>query len=638
MDNQNENKNNIEELQSDLYSRKADGIFLKKRHILRDRGQYSDRPTVWQEEAEAPKRQIPYNKILLVTFIFFVLALGFALFRFFGGSNTVSGNNIDILVSGPVSIGGGEELPLDVLVKNNNNTDLQTVDLRIEFPVGTRQPGDVQSELKRYSEVLGDISLGKSAERIVKAVLFGQENTQQVVKVTVEYRVAGSNAVFSKEKDYNVLISSSPVNISVLGPTEINSNQPVSFTANIASNSVTTVKNLILKIDYPFGFTLNNSTPKSVSSDGSIFSIGDLEPGAKRVINISGVAQGQDGEQRVFKFTVGTESTTNDNNIDVPLSIYTSTLSLKKPSLGVSILLDQSSDQVISASGDKKINGQISWQNNLTDKIENASVKIQLKGNILNRDSVSVENGFYNSIDNSINFDKNDYSDLATINPGDTGNMGFSFSLYSPDSKSSISFGNSELDMTIDAVGDIAGSNGGVQGTLFSDTRTIKELSNLKILSRSLHTVGAFENSGPVPPQAESETTYTVVWTATDSFNSISGAKVTAILPPYVKWTGYTSPFTEKINYDANSGQVVWDVGNMQPGLGTDSQAREVSFQVSITPSLSQVGNELNLINETTISGIDVFSGQRVGEVKPPTTTNIVSDPTYTRDIGIVIR
>jgi len=636
MDNQ--NKNNIEELQSDLYSRNADGIFLKKRHVLRDKGQYSDRPTVWQEETESPKRQIPYNKILLGTFIFFILALCFAFLRFFGGLNTVSGNNIDILVSGPVSIGGGEELPLDILVKNNNNINLQTVDLRIEFPIGTRQSGDVQTELKRYSEVLGDISIGKSAERIVKAVLFGQENTQQVVKVTVEYRVAGSNAIFSKEKDYNVLISSSPVNILVLGPTEVNSNQPVNFTANVTSNSITTVKNLILKIDYPFGFTLDNSTPKSVSSDGSVFNLGDLEPGAKRVIKISGVSQGQDGEQRVFKFTVGTESTTNDNTIDVPLSIYTSTLSLKKPSLGVSVVIDQSSDQIVSASGDKRINGQISWQNNLTDKIENASIKIQLKGNILNKDSVSVDRGFYNSIDNSITFDKNNYPDLATINPGDMGNMGFYFSLYSPDSKSNISFSNSELNMIISAVGDIAGSNGSVQGTLFSDTRTIKELSNLKILSRSLHTIGAFENSGPVPPQVENETTYTIVWTATDSFNNISGAKVTAVLPPYVKWTGYILPSTEKINYDANSGQVIWDIGDMQSGLGTNSQAREVSFQVSITPSLSQVDQELNLINEVTISGIDVFSGQRVGGVKPPTTTNIVSDPIYSQSVGKVVR
>jgi hypothetical protein len=123
-----------------------------------------------------------------------------------------------------------------------------------------------------------------------------------------------------------------------------------------------------------------------------------------------------------------------------------------------------------------------------------------------------------------------------------------------------------------------------------------------------------------------------------NSFNNISNAKVTAILPPNVKWTGYTSPTTEKINYDSNTGQIVWDVGEIKSGTGSNYPSKEVSFQVSITPSLSQVGQEMNLVNETTISGIDTFSGERIGEVKPPTTTNIFSDPQYERDIGKVVR
>jgi len=635
---QQENKNKIEELQSDLYSRNADGIFLKKRHTLKDKGQFSDEPLAWQEEAEKPKGEIPYNKILLGTFIFFILALGFAFFRFFGGSNTISGNNIDVLISGPVSVAGGEELPLDIQVKNNNNIDLKTVDLIVEFPSGTRQAGDLQTALQRYSEVLGDINIGQSQERIVKSVLFGQENTQEVIKVTVEYRVSGSNAIFSKEKDYNILLSSSPINISVNGPTSVNSNQPVNFVANITSNSLTTVKNLILKIDYPFGFTLNNSTPKSVSSDGSVFSLGDLEPGAKRVINISGIAQGQDGEQRVFRFTVGTSKPADNKSIDVPLSIYSTTLTLSKPSIGLSLDLNQSTSPSVAISGDQTVNGNISWQNNLAGKINNVAVTVKFVGNILNKNSVNVQRGFYNSVDNSITFDKTDYPDLATLNPGDVGDMSFAFSLFSPSTNSNISYGNSQVELDISAVGDVVGDNGTTRETLFSDTRTVKELSGLRILSRSLHTLGAFENSGPVPPKAENETTYTIVWTATNSFNSISGASVTAVLPPYVKWTGYTSPSTEKINYDANSGQIVWNIGDMQPGLGTNSPAREVSFQVSITPSLSQVGQELNLVNEATINGVDAFSGERVGEVKPPTTTNIVSDPEYSQDIGKVVR
>ena len=90
------------------------------------------------------------------------MALGFAFSKFFLGNNVVSGNNIDILVSGPVSIAGGEVLPLDIEVKNNNNIDLNTVDLRVEYPAGTKSADDQSVDLPRYSETLGDIKMGKS--------------------------------------------------------------------------------------------------------------------------------------------------------------------------------------------------------------------------------------------------------------------------------------------------------------------------------------------------------------------------------------------------------------------------------------------------------------------------------------------
>ena len=76
----------------------------------------------------------------------------------------------------------------------------------------------------------------------------------------------------------------------------------------------------------------------------------------------------------------------------------------------------------------------------------------------------------------------------------------------------------------------------------------------------------------------------------------------------------------------------------MKSGAGTNYPARDVSFQVAITPSITQLDSEINLLNEATISGTDVFSGARLGEVKSPVTTNITSDPEYVNDIGKVVR
>jgi len=635
-----EKEDNIEKVKDSLYSKTMDSIFVKRRHSLQNKID-SKIPTAWNVKDEKVESdfQIPYNKILFGAFIFFILALGFAFSKFFTGNNVVSGNNIDILISGPVSIAGGEELPLDIEVKNNNNLDLKVVDLRIQYPDGTKSPTDQSVDMPRYSEVLGDISVGKSEKRLVKAFLYGEENSQKVIKITVEYRVNGSNAVFSKEKDFDILISSSPVSVSVSGPKEISANQSVDFSVDVNSNSTNIVKNLILKVDYPFGFDLSSSNPKSVSSDGSVFALGDLAPGEKRNIRISGIISGQDSEQKIFKFIVGTPNKDDNTVVETVLSSYMSNISLKQSSVSLDMALNENSGSEIAISTGNKNLANIHWKNNLTEKVYGMVVKIKFNGLALDKGSVRVEKGFYNSSDNSITFDENNNKSLSVVNPGDEGDIQFNFNTLNPSSNSLVSFGNSAITLGINVLGNTTGNGGPSQlDVLYSDTKILKMSSDLKLLSRGFRTIGPFENSGPFPPRADSETTYTITWTASDSFNNIKGVKVSAFLPPNVRWTGYTSPDSENIIYNKGTGGVDWNIGDMKSGVGTNYPARGVSFQVSVVPSITQVGSEINLLNEATISGMDSYSGARLGEVKSPVTTNITSDPEYMDDIGKVIQ
>src|ERR1035437_4014457 len=139
----NNKEDKIKEVQDSLYSKNTDAIFVKRRHSLQDKANLNTQSSwdVKEEKAES-NFQIPYAKILIGAFIFFVLAMVFTFSKFFMGANVVSGNNIDILVSGPVSIAGGDNLSLDIEVKNNNNVNLQAVDLHIEYPDGTKNADD----------------------------------------------------------------------------------------------------------------------------------------------------------------------------------------------------------------------------------------------------------------------------------------------------------------------------------------------------------------------------------------------------------------------------------------------------------------------------------------------------------------
>jgi hypothetical protein len=64
---------------------------------------------------------------------------------------------------------------------------------------------------------------------------------------------------------------------------------------------------------------------------------------------------------------------------------------------------------------------------------------------------------------------------------------------------------------------------------------------------------------------------------------------------------------------------------------------KEVSFQVSIVPSLSQVGISPILIGETSVSAIDTFTNTEVVDTRPAITTGVQNDPSISGEDGSVV-
>jgi hypothetical protein len=150
--------------------------------------------------------------------------------------------------------------------------------------------------------------------------------------------------------------------------------------------------------------------------------------------------------------------------------------------------------------------------------------------------------------------------------------------------------------------------------------------------AKSLHYIGPFQNSGPIPPKAEQETTYTITWTVTNPLNNLSGARASVVLPPYIKWLGAVSPDRENVSYDSGTGVVIWNIGNISAGAGTISSAREVSFQVSLLPSVNQIGTAVGLTGEAQLIARDNFTLTNVSDSFPMVTTNLSSDPYFKLD------
>jgi len=207
-------KNRIEKLKKNLYRRnftvvdRALDLELPEENtsILGDWAKTDEKEGL-SEHNETSVRSSIFKKIFFASFTFFVIATVTAAFLFFGGGNVVSSDNVDIEILGPVSTQGGDELSLQVVITNNNPAPLQLSDLVIEYPQGTHSPQDQSKELPRYRKSLGAIAPGETVNEIVRSVLFGEEGTEKEIRMALEYRIEGSNAIFVKEKTYVVRVS-----------------------------------------------------------------------------------------------------------------------------------------------------------------------------------------------------------------------------------------------------------------------------------------------------------------------------------------------------------------------------------------------------------------------------------------------
>jgi hypothetical protein len=144
-----------------------------------------------------------------------------------------------------------------------------------------------------------------------------------------------------------------------------------------------------------------------------------------------------------------------------------------------------------------------------------------------------------------------------------------------------------------------------------SAKRNIKVSTELSLLSMLTHGNSIFENSGPIPPKADQQTTYTVTWALDNTVNTVSGAVVKATLPVYVKWMGKISPSGEDLTYNAN-GEIIWKVGNVDTFTRNTPRRREVSFQIGLKPSVSQIGQVPFVLGDAKASAVDDYTGVTV--------------------------
>ena len=145
----------------------------------------------------------------------------------------------------------------------------------------------------------------------------------------------------------------------------------------------------------------------------------------------------------------------------------------------------------------------------------------------------------------------------------------------------------------------------GVTKVVASSIFTVKFDTSVADDLRVSYQDGTFQDSGPLPPVAGQETTYTMHYKLTNTFNDVENGRVSISFPTGIRYTGKKIPDSEKMIFNERSNELIWDVGTL--GAGT---TRELAFQIGVTAEPGNTGQDIQLVSQAVFTGSDVFTGR----------------------------
>jgi hypothetical protein len=552
--------------------------------------------------------------------IFLALFLGIAGF-WYSSRNLYSKDILKLEILGPSETGLGDEI--EYLVKYKNNSDnirLDNPKLVFEYPSHS-----ILEEGKSLIQELGKDQLGESIypgqERTVsfKCRLLGKENEAKEVKARLSYQPKNLNAQYESETTFTTIIKNVPVTLSFDDlPSTIKSGKDVNFNISYSSYADFPLSYLRIKIEYPSGFEFKKSVPQALEQKE--WDIGSLNNGDKGRITIGGVVSGDLNEQKIFRAQMGSWQ---DGEFILLKEIYKG-VEIVEPDLRITQQINGSSQSTADA-GDL-LHYEIFFQNLGQTALENLFLIVELDGQMFDLESIKAPSGDYKLGDNSIIFDSKKNPDLRFFDAQKEGRVEFWVELKNDFAMSDI---NKDKNQII------------TDKIILSQAREEFETkinSRVEFLQRGLFFDETFGNSGPLPPEVGQQTTYTVTWQVKNHYNQLNNAKIKTVLPSNVEFTGKIFPEdqSQKLTFNSQSREIIWDVGDLEPGKGVLNPAPNVTFQIVLTPNSSQRGSPAILIDKAEFSADDQWTGQNLKVIASSTDTTLPDDPGMTSDKGII--
>jgi hypothetical protein len=577
------------------------------------------------------RRKIPKLWLAIggIAILLIVAAIGFYTLR--GGQFT--GDQVEIIFRASDKVSSGDTITIKVDYANNEAVSLGNVSLNMQFPEGftVEQTSMEPANNVGSSWDLGTLNRGERGNLVITGQLVGEVGTDKKFLARLVYKPADFNATFESSEEFSVNIASSIVDLSLEGPVRVAPETEATYTLSYTSTSDTILENIVLEPQWPDNFNLISSQPEL--NENKRWLIERLTKSEEGTITFAGSFTGGIGDTTELVFEV---SLTDAEGFSEKQLTYTQLILLVGGELSLEFTVNSSAKDIVIKHG-ATLDYKLVYSNTTEFVLEDNTFMVHFDEKVLDYDKLlDARNGRRDG--QTITWDKEVISDLASLKPGDEGEIVFSLPI-----RDDLSI-DSDKDVNFSVVATAEGSVGSVVdgvGLIISvptSTREAKISSTFELLTEGRYYAqdGTKVGSGPLPPQVGAKTTYRLYFELSNNSNDVRDVKVTTVLPDDVIWVNDSALTAGTITYNNETRMVNWTINQIPAGSGYYRDTLKANFAVSITPSASDVGELMLLSDVIEASGSDSYSQKGRKDSASKLTTELTNDP-LAKGKGLVV-
>ncbi|PIR87965.1 MAG: hypothetical protein COU10_01850 [Candidatus Harrisonbacteria bacterium CG10_big_fil_rev_8_21_14_0_10_45_28] len=577
------------------------------------------------------KNKLKFFIILGVILVVVILAV-VLIFNWIRLSNT-KGVAITVLLP-ETTIQAGIPFSISVQINNNSNVDLSDPELSITLPEGLRFLNQNQQG-SLVNIKLEAIPTGQTKESRIELLALGTNDTIAQLKASLSYLPGTLTSRFEKATTVDIVAAQSPLSLDITVPSQILSGESYQTTLSFTNNSNQTFYGPQLEYLYPAGYNLISSSQepdKILQGGGYSWQFGEIKPGDSEEVVVQGNYLGLESSA----FDISAQLNVQYNNQMYVVARKTAPISVAQSPLAISVsIVNQTKEAVLSAG--QSVQYELNYRNNTDVNLKDVIITANLTGAML--DLSSVESTGYLQGADTVIFNASRAPELAIVPPGKTGRVAFSVKLR--DDFPIINTNSKNYSVGIKAKIESPTVPNFVSG---DSTVGFAQISNNIVGKIELFTKGYYRdptsrlaNSGPVPPIVGQPTTYTIHWILKNYATDVVNVSVKAFLGPNVRFTGQAESTTGVLpQYNTRTQEMTWDIIKIPATKGVISAPTEATFQVELTPSVSQVGQSVKLIEKTFMTATDQFVSQPLTATADIIDSKLKDDPTVVGKQGEV--